>query len=106
MFSKKHFTRLIVTVFFCTPMLAMAGWQDTLVDLANNLRIGLYAIGGTLALSTLVWSGIKWLIARSQGDQSHTFMDYMQQVVVIMAVGGAVLLAAGAWDVFGSGGAT
>lgn len=104
MFNKKYLARLIAVACLCAPVVSMAAaWDQTLVELANNLRIGLYAIGGTLALSTLVWSGIKWLIARANGDQSHTFMDYMQQVAVIMAVGGAIVMAAGAWQIFGSG---
>ena len=104
MFSKQYFARLIAAAIFCAPMVGMAaGWEQTLVEYGNKLRIGLYAVGGTLALSSLVWSGIRWLLARANGDQSQTFMDYIQQVLVIMAVGSAMVLAGGAWQVFGSG---
>jgi hypothetical protein len=88
------------------PVCAMAAgtsWDATVVSYARNVRIGLYAIGGSMALGTLVWSGIRWLMARASGDHSHTFMDYLQQVGVIMVVGGAVLLGTGAWQVFGTG---
>ena len=104
MFSKQYFARLMAAAFFCAPMVSMAAsWDQTLVEYGNGLRIGLYAIGGTIALSSLVWSGIRWLLARANGDQSQTFMDYIQQVLVIMAVGGAMVMAGGAWQVFGSG---
>lgn len=104
MFSKQYFAQLIAAAFFCAPALSMAAsWDQTLVEYGNGLRVGLYAVGGTIALSTMVWSGIRWLLARANGDQSQTFMDYIQQVLVIMAVGGAIVIAAGAWQVFGSG---
>lgn len=106
MFSKKYFARLIASACFCAPMLAMASWDQTLVDYGNNLRNGLYAIGGTIALSSLVWCGIRWLFARSSGQHDVTFGDYLQQVAVIMAVGGAIVLAAGAWQIFGTGNPT
>lgn len=105
---KKKYLQLIATVGLClAPMLAMAGdWDQTLVDYGRNVRIGLYAIGGSMALGTLVWSGIRWMMSRASGDHSHTFMDYLQQVGVIMVVGGAVVLAAAAWQVFGTGNPT
>lgn len=104
MFSKQYFARLIAASILCAPLFSVAAsWDQTLVEYGNNLRTGLYAFGGSIALSSLVWSGIRWLLARANGDQSQTFMDYIQQVLVIMAVGGAIVLAAGAWQVFGSG---
>ncbi|MDP4987941.1 MAG: hypothetical protein NWQ08_07455 [Porticoccaceae bacterium] len=99
----KQLVKLLVVVVACTPLLAMAGWDSTLLDWAKKVRIGLYALGGSAALISLCWCGIKWLIARANGDHSTTFMDYLQQVLVIVAVGAAMVVAAGAWQVFGSG---
>ena len=107
MFNKQNLLRLVTAVVCLTPMFAMAdGWDQELVTLGRNIRIGMYAVGGSMALGTLVWSGIRWLMSRASGDHSHTFMDYLQQVGVIMVVGGAVTLAAAAWQVFGSGNPT
>lgn len=107
MFNQKYLLRLLAAVVCLAPMFAMAdSWDQTLVTYGRNVRIGLYAIGGSMALGTLVWSGIRWLMSRASGDHSHTFMDYLQQVGVIMVVGGAVLLAAAAWQVFGTGNPT
>ncbi|MFJ7316421.1 type IV secretion system protein VirB2 [Pseudomonas sp. NPDC098747] len=103
MFSKKYFARLMVSAFFSAPVVAMASWDSDLVDLGNKVRLGLYAFGGTLALGTLVWTGIRWLIARSSGNQDVTFVDYLQQGGVVMAVGGSMVFGAAAWEMFGSG---
>ncbi|MFH7439307.1 hypothetical protein RA269_27880, partial [Pseudomonas syringae pv. tagetis] len=48
---------------------------------------GLYTLAGTLGLICVIGSGAKWLIARSPGDRSQPFMDYMAQVVVVVGVG-------------------
>ena len=99
--------RLAAAAVCLTPMVVMAAtWDQTLVTTGKNVRIGLYAIGGSMALGTLVWSGIRWLMARASGDHSHTFMDYLQQVGVIIVVGGAVVLGAAAWQIFGTGNPT
>lgn len=94
---------LILTIaLVCMPSFASAAWQDTLQTWGTNIRLGLYALGGTLGLGCLMWSGIQWMIARSTGDRSHTFMDYLQQVGVLVVVGGTMLLGAAAWQVFGT----
>lgn len=85
------------------PGFASADWLDTLQQWGTNIRLGLYALAGTLGLGCLIWSGVQWLIARSTGDRSHTFMDYLQQVGVILVVGGSVALGTAAWQVFGTG---
>jgi hypothetical protein len=54
----------------------------------------------------MVWKGIQWLAARAAGDHSTTFMDYLQQILVIVAVGGAVVIATAAWGVYGTGATT
>lgn len=99
----KQLIKFVVVAIACTPLFAMADWDSTLLEWGRKIRIGLYALGGSAALTSLVWCGIKWLIARGNGDHSTTFMDYLQQVGVIMVVGGALVLAAAAWQVFGTG---
>jgi hypothetical protein len=107
MFSKKYLLRVMMAAVCFVPAVAMAAsWDATLLEYGRNVRLGLYAIGGSMALITLLWSGIRWLMSRASGDHSHTFMDYLQQVGVIMVVGGALVLAAGAWQVFGTGNPT
>lgn len=102
--NKRLLLRLIVAVLSCSPILAMAaGWDDTLQEYGRNIRIGLYALGGTIAVSTLIWSGIQWLISRSNGDHQHTFMDYLKQAAAIGAVGASIVLATGMWQAYGSG---
>jgi hypothetical protein len=95
--------RIALTVLCCMPALAMADWLATLQTWGTNIRLGLYALGGTLGLACLMWSGVQWMIARSTGDRSHTFMDYLQQVGVLVVVGGTMVLGAAAWQVYGSG---
>lgn len=93
----------VILILCCIPAYASADWVQTLQTWGTNIRLGLYALGGTLGLACLMWSGIQWLIARSNGDRSHTFFDYLQQVGVLVVVGGTMLLGAAAWQVFGSG---
>lgn len=95
---------LVVVVACMAPAVAMAaGWDSTLQKWGTNIRLALYALGGTLGLACLMWSGIQWQIARATGDRSHTFMDYLQQVGVLVVVGGTMVLGAAAWQVFGTG---
>jgi hypothetical protein len=83
----------------------MADWDSGMQDTARSIRLVLYTLGGTIAGGTLVWSGIQWLISRSNGDHSHTFLDYLKQAAAVAAVGGSMVLAAGAWQLMGSGSA-
>ncbi|WP_440057912.1 conjugal transfer protein [Pseudomonas fragariae (ex Marin et al. 2024)] len=100
----KSIKRLAVLIACLSPAVAMAaGWDTTLQTWGTNIRLALYALGGTLGLGCLMWSGIQWQIARATGDRSHTFMDYLQQVGVLVVVGGTMVLGAAAWQVFGSG---
>lgn len=101
--KQKQLVKFVVVVIACAPLFAMADWDSTLLEWSRKIRIGLYALGGSAALISLVWCGIKWLIARANGDHSTTFMDYLQQVMVIIAVGAAIVLAAAAWQIFGTG---
>ncbi|NJP03479.1 conjugal transfer protein [Pseudomonas sp. hsmgli-8] len=84
------------------PGIASADWLAPIQTWGTNIRLGLYALGGTLGLGCLMWSGINWQIARATGDRSHTFMDYLQQVGVLVVVGGTMVLGAAAWQVFGT----
>jgi hypothetical protein len=94
---------ILVIAVACLPAFASADWQQSLQTWGTNIRLALYALGGTLGLGCLMWSGIQWMIARSTGDRSHTFMDYLQQVGVLVVVGGTMVLGAAAWQVFGTG---
>nr|WP_243787343.1 conjugal transfer protein [Pseudomonas amygdali] len=100
--NKGELSILLVTVA-CLPGIASADWLTTLNQWGSNIRLGLYTLAGTLGLVCLIWSGAQWLIARSTGDRSHTFMDYLQQVGVLLVVGGSVALGTAAWQVFGTG---
>ncbi|WP_325347138.1 hypothetical protein [Xylophilus sp.] len=96
--------RLAVFLAVYTPLMAMADeWDQKAVQVAKNIRLGMFAIGGSLALLSLLWVGIGWMIARANGDHSKTFMDYVNQVIVIAAVGAALILGAWAWAYFGGG---
>ncbi len=98
-------TRVPVTLALALlPLAAHADWMQTVNQYATNIRIGLYTFAGVLSVGSLVWQGIAWMIARAQGDRSHTFMDYAQQVLVIVCVGGAIALGTAAWQLFGTGG--
>lgn len=99
----KQLQRAVLLVMCCLPAIAMADWQSTLQTWGTNIRLALYALGGTLGLACLMWSGINWMIARTTGDRSHTFVDYLKQVGLLVVVGGTMLIGAAAWQVFGSG---
>ncbi len=86
------------------PLAAHADWLSTLNQYGTNIRIGLYTLAGTLAIGSLIWAGVLWMIARAAGDRSQTFMDYVQQVLVIICVGGSIGLGTAAWQLFGTGG--
>ncbi|WP_421556740.1 conjugal transfer protein [Pseudomonas kitaguniensis] len=95
--------RTVLIIICLMPAYAMADWLQSLQTWGTNIRLGLYALGGTLGLGCLMWSGIQWMIARSTGDRSHTFMDYLQQVGVLVVVGSTMVFGAAAWQVFGTG---
>ncbi|WP_163019859.1 conjugal transfer protein [Pseudomonas viridiflava] len=100
----KKLRNLVLIVLCAAPAAAMAaGWDAELQKWGTAIRLALYALGGTLGLACLMWSGIQWQIARATGDRSHTFMDYLQQVGVLVVVGSTMVLGAAAWQVFGTG---
>ncbi|MCK9699840.1 conjugal transfer protein [Pseudomonas syringae pv. syringae] len=94
---------ILLVALACLPSIACADWLSTLQQWGSNIRLGLYLLAGTLGLICLIWSGAKWLIARSTGDRSHTFMDYLESMGVLLVVGGSVALGTAAWQVFGTG---
>lgn len=103
--TQPRVTRVPVTLALAlVPLAAHADWIQVVNQYGTNIRIGLYTLAGILAIGSLIWSGIQWMIARAQGDRSHTFMDYVQQVLVIIAVGASVALGTAAWQLFGTGG--
>ena len=87
----------------CLPGFASADWSDTLQTWGTSIRLALYALAGTLGLCCLMWSGAQWMIARATGDRSHTFMDYLQQMGVLLVVGGTMAIGTAIWQIFGSG---
>ena len=95
--------QILIISLASSPAFAAADWQSQLQLWGTNIRLALYALGGTLGLACLMWSGIQWMIARSTGDRSHTFIDYLQQVGLLVVVGGTMVLGAAAWQVFGTG---
>lgn len=105
--KKKYLTRTVALMVCVLPMVALgADWDQKMVDVGRSIRLGMYAVGGSIALSTMVWSGIQWLISRASGDHQHSFVDYMKQAGVVLAVGGSIVLGAAAWQIFGSGNPT
>jgi hypothetical protein len=95
--------RVAVLAMCYLPFLAHAdAWDQTATSTAKKIQIGLYAIAGTCAVVTLLYSGLRWMIARSSGDHSHSFTDYLQQCLVIVVVGGSSALAAGLWQIYGT----
>lgn len=98
-------TRVPVTLALAlVPLAAHADWMQVVNQYGTNIRIGLYSFAGILALVSLIWAGVLWMIARAAGDRSHTFMDYVQQVLVIICVGGSIAIGTAAWQLFGTGG--
>lgn len=95
--------RLLVMFVFMFPVAAMAAvdWDKKLIEIANSTQTAMFAIGGSLAGCTLIWNGIQWMISRANGDHQHSFLDYVKQSAVILAVGGALVIAAAAWAVLG-----
>lgn len=96
--------RILAISLMLQPAMAFADWKQTINQYAGDIQLALYGIAGTIAVISLVWSGVKWQFARMSGDRSHTFMDYVQEVLVIIAVSASVILATAAWQIFGSSG--
>ena len=95
-------TQLMLAALSYMPFLARADWADTANSELLKVRVGIYMLTGTAAVGTMIWKGARWMIARSQGDHSVTAMDYIQQCIVIIIVGGSVALAVYAWGLYAS----
>lgn len=95
-------TRAVIPVVtVAMPLIAHADeWDQKANQMAQKIQVGLYLIGGTMAGVTMLWKGIQWLIARSNGDHSVTFLDYLKQGGAIAAVGGGIVLATALWQYF------
>ena len=99
--KNKIICRVVPVALAAMPMLANADdWDSKANSLALKIQTGLYLIGGSMAGVTMLWKGIQWLIARSNGDHSVTFLDYLKQGASIAAVGGGIVAAAGMWQYF------
>lgn len=99
---RNRFT-LAVLMLLASPV-AMADWAATIKEQTRNVQIGLYALAAILALGTLTWVGIKWMISRANGDMETTLMDYFKQMAVVAVVGGVIALGTAAWQLFGGTG--
>lgn len=92
---------VIPVVTAAMPLIAHADeWDQKSNQLAVKIQTGLYLVGGSLAGVTMLWKGIQWLIARSNGDHSVTFLDYLKQGAAIMAVGAGIVASTAAWSYF------
>lgn len=83
-----------------------AGWLDTLNEYATAIRIGLYALAGTVVLCTLIVSGIRLAISRMSGNHDKTFWDYVGDLSMAIWIGGVIVFFTAMWQVFGSSSGT
>ncbi|EAW9501266.1 hypothetical protein ABDM08_004246 [Salmonella enterica] len=93
--------KYISMLFVFIPFYANAIWYDPLVKFAKEFQTGLIIIGGVVAVGSLVYIGICWIISRMSGNMETTAMDYVKHIGVIGAVGGAVAAATWAYSVWG-----
>lgn len=94
--------QLAVMALAFVPLFAHADWYDDLNDYASKIQVGLYLLAGTIAVGAVVFVGLRWLIARSTGDHSVGFTDYLSTIGVAGLVGGSIAAATYAWQFFGS----
>ncbi|EJX5188421.1 hypothetical protein ACGG0V_004559 [Salmonella enterica] len=93
----RFYALLVMTM----PLYAEAAWYDPLVKFAREFQTALIIIGGVVAIGSLVYIGVCWIISRMAGDMGTTAMDYVKHIGVIGAVGGAVAAATWAYQVWG-----
>lgn len=95
-------TRAVIPVVtIAMPLIAHADeWDQKANAMAQKIQTGLYLVGGSMAGVTMLWKGVQWLIARSNGDHSVTFLDYLKQGAAIAAVGGGIVVATALWQYF------
>lgn len=94
---------LAIMMLLVSP-LVLADWKSSLQSYARDVQVGLYAVTAVIALVTLTWVGVKWLISRSNGDHETTLMDYFRQIGSVALVGGVILIGTAAWQFFGGTG--
>jgi uncharacterized membrane protein YidH (DUF202 family) len=92
---------LFALALILSPMCAYADWGGDAQNWAKNTQIALYAIAGTAAIGSLVWQGLRWLIARMTDSHEMNLMGYLQQAMVIVMVGASVIIATAAWQFAG-----
>lgn len=94
-----------VLLLLISPYAAAAGstgWLDTLNQYASNIRVGLYALAGTVVLCCVIVSGIRLAIARMSNNHDKTFWDYIGDLSMAIWIGGAIVLFTALWQVFGT----
>lgn len=102
--KKTHLNRysfLLLSFYLVFPFSAHAVWYDPLVKFAQEFRTALIIIGGVVAVSSMVYVGVCWIISRMAGTMDTTMMDYVKHIGVIGSVGGAVALATWAYSLWG-----
>ncbi|MCY1271830.1 hypothetical protein D9M68_356020 [compost metagenome] len=93
--------QLAVLAVALFPVLAHADWYNTLDDYAKQIQAGLYLLAGTIAIGAIVWCGLRWMVARSTGDHSVGFTDYISTIGIAGLVGGSIAAGTYAWQFFG-----
>jgi hypothetical protein len=93
----RFYALLVMTM----PLYAEAAWYDPIVKFAREFQTALIIIGGVVAIGSLVYVGVCWIISRMSGSMETTAMDYVKHVGVIGAVGGAVAAATWAYEIWG-----
>ncbi|WP_226020550.1 hypothetical protein [Serratia symbiotica] len=93
----RFYALLVMTL----PLYASATWYDPIVNFAREFQTALIIIGGTMAIGSLVFVGVCWIISRMAGTSKTTAMDYVEQIAVIGTVGGAIAAATWAYQIWG-----
>jgi hypothetical protein len=93
---------IVLAALGCIPALYRVDWQSASYDYGAHVRLWLFAGGGLLMLSWVMWSAIQWLAARASGNRSYSFMAYLEQYLVPLILGCIGVLVAAAWQFFGA----
>lgn len=98
---QRYFVTLALLCFTLSPQLACAAWYDPILNFAREFKTGLIVLGGIVALCSMVYCGVGWLISRMVGSMEIQFFDYLKTAGVIGVVGGSVALATWAYSLWG-----
>ena len=98
---QRYFITLAVLCFALSPQLASAAWYDPILSFAREFKTGLIVLGGIVALCSMVYCGVGWLVSRMVGSMEIQFFDYLKTAGVIGVVGGSVALATWAYSLWG-----